>query len=102
MTPIPVDVMEWALWFESHNKERIVQQTTLSDGVFVSTVFLGIDHNFFEKGPPILFETMVFGGAFDQEMERYSTWEQAEVGHRQMLYRLGYTDGVDDEHEGNG
>lgn len=27
---------------------------------YISTVFLGIDHNFLGKGGPILFETMVF------------------------------------------
>jgi hypothetical protein len=32
------------------------------EGVEVSTVFLGVDHNFFGVGGPILFETMIFGG----------------------------------------
>ena len=48
-------------------------------GVIISTVFLGINHNWGE-GDPILFETMVFGG--DEEIcERCSTWEEAENQH---------------------
>jgi hypothetical protein len=54
--------------------------------VRVSTVFLGIDHAW--EGPPLLFETMVFGGPLDEEMERYSTWEEAERGHAVMARRV--------------
>ena len=53
----------------------------------VSTVFLCIDHSF-GAGPPILFETMVFGGPLDQEMKRYSTYEEAEKGHKEMCERV--------------
>jgi hypothetical protein len=48
-------------------------------------VFLGIDHNFFGDGPPILFETMVFGGPMDQDQRRYSTWDEAEFGHAAIV-----------------
>ena len=53
----------------------------------VSTVFLGIDHNFGE-GKPLLFETMVFGGKLDEETERYSTWEEAVEGHNHMVEKV--------------
>ena len=56
--------------------------------VIVSTVFLGIDHNFSNQGKPILFETMVFGGEFDGEQERYCTWEEAEKGHKEMVEKV--------------
>jgi hypothetical protein len=45
-----------------------------------STVFIGLDHNWGE-GPPLVFETMIFGGEFDQYQYRYSTWAEAEAGH---------------------
>jgi hypothetical protein len=51
----------------------------------ISTVFLGINHNFSSTGPPILFETMIFGGKHDQYQRRYSTWEQANKGHQEAL-----------------
>ena len=81
--PVKVDLMAWAKWFET--ADRKVARTLLPEGVKVSTVFLGIDHNFGDKGPPILFETMIFGGSLDEEMDRYSTWEEAEAGHKRMV-----------------
>ena len=39
----------------------------------VSTVFLGMDHNWRREGPPILFETMVFGGRYAGLQLRYAT-----------------------------
>ena len=78
------DLMEWAKWFET--ADRKVAKTNISDEVTVSTVFLGLNHNFLGK-PPILFETMVFGGTHDEEMERYSTWEEAEKGHKRWIVK---------------
>jgi len=53
----------------------------------VSTVFLGLDHNFENSGPPLVFETMVFPSGEWSEVycERYSTWDQAEVGHKKAV-----------------
>lgn len=55
--------------------------------VTISTVFLGIDHSFGGK-VPLVFETMVFGGELDGLMERYSTWDQAETGHKIMVEKV--------------
>jgi len=30
----------------------------------------GLDHNFLREGPPILFETMIFGGRHDEFLNR--------------------------------
>jgi hypothetical protein len=51
----------------------------------VSTVFLGLDHNFFGSGPPLLYETLVFGGSMDSEMRRYATRAEALVGHDEVV-----------------
>ena len=80
------DLMKWVTWLET--ADRKVRKTELPEGVEVSTVFLGLDHNFFGSGNPVLFETMVFGGKFDQEMNRYSTWEQAETRHEEMVEKV--------------
>ena len=79
------DPLTWALWFQT--AERRVAYDELPDDMRVSTVFLGLDHSF-GSGPPLLFETMVFGGELDQEQERYSTREQALAGHAAMLARI--------------
>ena len=82
--PNPVDdVIQWARWFET--ADRRVARTDLPGGVEVSTVFLGLDHSFGLAKTPILFETMVFGGKYDQYEERYATWEEAEEGHSRAV-----------------
>jgi hypothetical protein len=75
------DLLEWAKSFES--SDRVVAKTK-KDMVEISTVFLGLDHSF-GQGPPLLFESMVFGGEDDGEMVRYSTWEEAETGHKLLV-----------------
>jgi hypothetical protein len=52
----------------------------------VSTVWLGIDHKYGGDGPPIIFETMIFGTGNLSEMQwRYSTEEQALQGHLEVV-----------------
>jgi hypothetical protein len=65
-------------------EKRIVRQDTLPGDILVSTVFLGINHAFGD-GPPILFETMIFGGVHDGYQARYQTWQQALSGHDETL-----------------
>lgn len=81
--PIATDnVLKWAQMFES--SDRVVAQTNVTDDIRVSTVFLGIDHGNGE-GEPILFETIVFGGEHDGRTERYSTWNEAQKGHNNIV-----------------
>lgn len=83
-TPVQChDVLTWAKWFQTANKH--VAKTEVAPGVRVSTVFLGLDHRWGSEGPPVLFETMVFGGQLNGEIERYCTWEDAEAGHKAMI-----------------
>ena len=77
---VPVeDVKTWAAWYEK--ADRKVAHTEVPElGADVSTVFLGLDHQWGD-GPPILFETMIFGSDLDGYQERYSTWDEAIEGH---------------------
>jgi hypothetical protein len=81
---------EWALWFEAESKKphgglRHVDLTDLPGGVRVSTVFLGLDHNLFDDGPPLIFETMIFNGHHADWQARCSTVEQARECHREAV-----------------
>jgi len=78
---VPVDLLTWARWFETANRHVAVDWPV--PGIRVSTVFLGFDQSFpGQKGPPLFFETMIFGGGeLDEKQWRYSTWEEAERGH---------------------
>lgn len=83
-------VEQWhAFWKDPAN--RRVALTTVGDAD-VSTVFLGLDHSFRLAGPPLLFETMVFGGDLDERQWRYSTWDEAVAGHERVVVglMLGY------------
>lgn len=82
-------VEEWGLFFRS--PERIVKQETIGD-VKISTVFLGLDHQFGD-GPPLLFETMIFGGKHDEFCDRCTTWGEAEIMHQQALLKVEEDDG---------
>lgn len=85
--PVPVDRELWSRWF-SVNAARVVKQEDVGD-VSVSTVFLGLDHNWNPSGPPILFETEVFwNGQGDDEMDRCSTWDEAVAMHERMVAKV--------------
>ena len=78
------NVMEWAEWMEANlpmkpfmEGGRSVARTDLANGVFVSTVFLGLE--------PVLFETMIFGMPKEDYQERYETHEQATEGHAEAV-----------------
>lgn len=65
---------------------KILTKTDIG-GVKVSTVWLGLDHAYLGE-PPLIFETMVFGGTLDQEQARYTTEAQAFAGHGEMCERV--------------
>jgi hypothetical protein len=76
------DQLTWAMWFEK--TDGIVKKTQIDTDEEVCTVFLGFDHQWGD-GPPLLFETMVFGGKLDGDQYRYSTWDEAVEGHSQVV-----------------
>lgn len=82
------DTLKAALWFEN-SKNRVVACTEISKDHFLSTVFLSLDHNHWREGPPVLFESMWFGGDHDGEQRRYCTKEEALQGHKEMLEEAG-------------
>lgn len=85
--PVKADLTTWAKWFEAGNDNRRVASTAKGH-VLVSTVFLGLDHQWGD-GPPMIFETMIFGGEHDQYQERCSTWEEAEAMHKKACELAG-------------
>ena len=78
------DLIAWSHWFEK--AERTVARDEIGD-VTVSTVFLGVDHAFF-GGPPVLWETMVFGGHLDGDQERYTSRADAVAWHAEVVARV--------------
>ena len=80
--PAPcTNVIEWGNWMKENQANKVIARTEIN-GKLVSTVFLGIDHNFSGDNPHI-FETMVFHkGKLDEPwFARCSTWDEAEAQH---------------------
>ena len=83
--PVPEpDLLIWAEWFE-HGDRRRVAWTEISPHMAVSTIFLGLDHNFARAGPPILWETMTFRNGKGADMRRYASRFAAIAGHEVMV-----------------
>ena len=95
--PVKCDTMTWGRWFNDGDNKRVA--LTLTRDYEVSTVFLGVDHDWSGKGPPVLYETMVFPlnvidlktgkrSGMEDDMDRYCTWEEAEAGHAEMVRKV--------------
>lgn len=79
--PVECDsIEEWCKMFEDIENRRVALDQC--GDIVISTVFLGLDHRFSGKGPPLLFETLISGGEHSNEGWRYSSWEEAERGHK--------------------
>lgn len=81
----PLCLFDWARSFE--NTDRHIGDDAFN-GIRVSTVFMGLDHQHDPTGPPLLYETMVFGGDYNYEFWRHSTEETARVFHEAVVSAL--------------
>lgn len=81
------DVHAYLKWVRDDGDfaKRRIGYTELAGEVTVSTVFLGMNHQFEPNAPALWFETLVFGGVLDGEMERYTTYSEAKAGHERMV-----------------
>jgi hypothetical protein len=90
----PITLEEWMTKLNDPHYCTIMR-TQLLNGILVSTVWLGLDHGFDpEAKKPVIFESMVFKSAEvqnskyqDLECQRYSTEEEAMIGHTQLITR---------------
>ena len=90
-TPEPSTAEGWVRWLAEH--DRVVHETRVGD-YFVSTIFLGLNANYIGRGPPILFETVIFGPdgnspALDYQ-RRCSTWEEAKAMHERACAMVNH------------
>ena len=96
--PVPCDDLYlWGIWMETGDrvlKQDYVEGETrtvklwggreIQQSVGVSTIFLGLDHSF-GSGPPVLWESMVFGTSMDGEQRRYTSRADALKGHAELV-----------------
>jgi len=79
------DEVDFYRLFKDESYKRFAFTEFTEKGITISTVWLGFNHNFFDKGPPLIFETMVFGGSFDEHQWRYATEKEAIEGHQKAV-----------------
>ena len=86
---VPTNRSTWATSLD--DDMRHVANTAMPErDAAVSTVFLGMDH-YWGNDPdhdPVVFETMVFGGDWDQAQERYTSWDDALAGHERWVQKV--------------
>lgn len=82
----------------NNRKYSIIAQETLNNGLWVSTVWLGLNHSYM-GGIPLIFEAMVFKPLKppkiilkdlkitkeEIDMDRYPTLKSAKQGHKDMV-----------------
>ncbi len=82
-TYTPCDLITWAKQFETMDN-RVARD--MINEHRVSTVWLGLNHSWHDTEKPLLFETMVFDkSGSDIFMNRYSTWDEAAIGHAEAI-----------------
>ncbi len=70
---VTASLKEHARWLRNDGWRRFIKRTDIGD-FWVSTVFLGLDHNYLDTGPSLVFETMVFKkGDWDGEYQTRSS-----------------------------
>ncbi|MEI7960759.1 MAG: hypothetical protein WCI04_00325 [archaeon] len=91
----PVKTTDVNEWSKSLEDNRQVAIDRVGGECTISTVFLG-DNRSTDKENPIFFETNVLGGERDGYSQQYSTWDEAERGHRYIkrTIREDYEDNI--------
>lgn len=81
----PITMEQWCKLLE--NKDYKVVKQDVTGDFRVSTVWLGLNHNYRPNGLPLIFETMIFSKDNYKDLwcERYSTLDEATVGHEKAL-----------------
>lgn len=77
---------EWCQKFKEPYKR--IARDNIDDKCMISTVWLGVDHQWDLSGPPLIFETMAFIDGQDAGLWRYSTETEAREGHARVVARL--------------
>lgn len=81
-------LMQWVKDFEKPDRIMCSRKMYLGS-LLISTIWLGLDHNWGFGKKPLIFETMVFFGGFghDIDCERYSTKEDALKGQKYFVQK---------------
>ena len=84
--PKAASTEDYLRWCQEFPTRKIIGKTTINDQN-VSTVFLGLDHSY-GGGSLVLWETMIFGGEYDQNQWRHTSQREARESHERIVKNL--------------
>lgn len=82
----PISFERWAELMSMDEYRRVAWDEP-HVGVYISTVWLGLNHGC-SLDEPLIFETMVFNSPSDQDCRRYTSEVEAHVGHLSAVERV--------------
>lgn len=87
-----IDYDEWSRLYALRAQDLALdswwrRHTDIDADVNVSTVWLGLNHQF-GNGPPLFWESMIFGGNHDEHVWRYGSRAEALDHHEQIVRAL--------------
>jgi len=82
------DAAVWSEFFKTKKRFLFYNETKKYQ---VSTVFLGIDYNYYDDiVEPLVFESMVFDeNGNDLDLTRYPSYKEAKKGHIELCHKYG-------------
>lgn len=89
----PINVFQWAKLMEKDAYRQVARTQDMKlHGRRVSTVWMGLDHQFGD-GPPLIFESMVFNKEGESiDCRRSSTLEAAKDDHAELCAKWELSD----------
>jgi hypothetical protein len=92
----PISIEQWRLLFED-KRYQILKQTQIGT-LQVSTIWLGVDHNWDTymhnlDQRPLIFETMIFGSE-EEKQWRYASEQEALAHHDELCEQIRLLESV--------
>lgn len=81
----PIEIEEFVEKCEDDTYRTIGYDIDREHDIAISTVWLGVRMNLVLFGPPLIFETMVFGAPYEMKSVRYCRELDAIEGHRRTV-----------------
>lgn len=83
------DLYKWSDWYQRNHRRHRIGDTRIGDQR-ISTRNMGLDLAWGRSNPPVLWETMIFGGPHDMAQWRYTSRQAAIETHTRIVKHLRY------------
>lgn len=84
----PITAAQWLRLFGNLKYRFVAMDEIESEDTRVFTIWEGMDAK--DREPPLIFESMVFGGPLNFVSQRYATLQQALDGHAELVHQVRF------------